>query len=128
MTTNASGPQPESNPLAVLGEALEAAAESVGDARADATASAKLAAIKVQHGVSKGAYYAAYGISYGVVFSGIFLKELLPTESSIRRGFEQGVHDGAKAATDVAARIHTLPESVNDELVEEGAAPEPGIS
>ena len=88
----------ESNPFSALGEALEAAAESIGDARSEASADAKVAAAKVQVGVSTGAYYAAYGISYGLVFSGVFLKELLPTQNPIRRGFE----DGAVAAIDAA--------------------------
>ena len=100
MTTNASATHSSSsNALSALGDALDAAAESVGHARADATASAKLAAAKVQSGVSVGAYYTAYGLSYGVVFSGVFLKELLPTSNSFRRGLE----DGAEAAIDAAA-------------------------
>jgi hypothetical protein len=121
MTTNPNEPHAPSasNPLSVLGEALEAAAESVNDARADATASAKVAAAKVQSGVSQGAYYAAYGASYGFVFSGVFLKELLPADSSIRRGFEQGGQDGAKAAVGAVAKIHTLREDADDEFVEQ---------
>jgi len=94
----------DANPLAALGEALEAAAESIGgaqsDARAHATESAKAAAIKVQSGVGTGAYYAAYGISYSLVFSGVFIRELLPVNNPIRRGFE----DGAVAAYDAATR------------------------
>jgi hypothetical protein len=114
-----------SNPISVLGEALEAAASSVHDARADASASAKVAAVKVQSGLSKGAYYAAYGVSYGVVFTGVFAKELLPEGSSVRRGFEQGVNDGAQAAIGAAAKIHTLQDQEDDEFVEHEAADEP---
>jgi hypothetical protein len=99
MSTNATSAQaPTSNALSALGEALDAASVSVGHARADATESAKLAAAKVQSGVSVGAYYTAYGLSYGVVFTGVFLKELLPLNNPIRRGFE----DGAVAAIDAA--------------------------
>jgi hypothetical protein len=90
-----------SNPLSVLGEALEAASASIGDARSDATASAKAAALKVQTGVGTGAYYTAYGVSYGLVFSGVFLKELLPVGNALRRGFE----DGAHAAIDRAVKL-----------------------
>jgi hypothetical protein len=99
MSTNATHNQaPTSNALSALGEALDAASVSVSHARADATESAKLAAAKVQSGVSVGAYYTAYGVSYGLVFTGVFLKELLPISSPIRRGFE----DGAVAAIDAA--------------------------
>jgi hypothetical protein len=104
MTTNKEGH--ESNPLSVLGEALDAASASISDARADATASAKSAALKVQTGVGTGAYYAAYGVSYSLVFSGVFLKELLPVHNAIRRGFE----DGAGAAIDTVARLQTRDE------------------
>jgi hypothetical protein len=112
MTVNASSESAESNPLSALGEALEAAAESVGNARAEATENAKLAAAKVQSGVSSGAYYAAYGISYGLIFSGVFVKELLPPNNPIRRGFE----DGAVAAFDAAAH------AVRAAVVEEPSA------
>jgi hypothetical protein len=93
----------ESNPFSVLGEALDAASDSIGDARADATASAKLAAQKVQSGVGAGAYYAAYGVSYGVVFSGVFLKELLPANNAIRRGFEDGAEAAIRSAVNLRA-------------------------
>jgi hypothetical protein len=100
-TTIKKSDDPKSNPLSVLGEALDAAAESIGDARADATESAKIAARKVQSGVGTGAYYTAYGVSYGLVFSGVFLKELLPANNVIRRGFE----DGAQAAIRTAVAV-----------------------
>lgn len=94
----------ESNPLSVLGEALDAASQSISDARADATASAKAAALKVQTGVGVGAYYAAYGVSFGVVFSGVFLKELLPLNNALRRGFEDGAQAAIKSAVNRAGR------------------------
>jgi hypothetical protein len=118
MTTNKEGH--ESNPLSVLGEALDAASASISDARADATASAKSAALKVQSGVGTGAYYTAYGISYGLVFSGVFLKELLPVHNAIRRGFE----DGAGAAIDTVARLQTR-EGLALEAHADGAQAEP---
>jgi hypothetical protein len=95
--TNASDHN-QSSALSALGDALDAAAESIGHARADATESAKLAAARVQVGVSSSAYYAAYGLSYGLVFGGVFIKELLPANNPIRRGFE----DGANAAFEAA--------------------------
>jgi hypothetical protein len=98
----------ESNPLSVLGEALDAASQSIGDARADATASAKSAALKVQTGVGAGAYYTAYGVSYGLVFSGVFLKELLPVNNALRRGFEDGAEAGKKSAVNIRGGHHAL--------------------
>lgn len=100
MTTNAYSDASQANGLSELGEALESAANSIEHARADATKSAKLAARRVQFGVNQGAYYTAYGISYSLVFAGVFLKELLPVSSPIRRGFE----DGAVAAVGAAER------------------------
>ena len=105
MSTNATHNQaPTSSALSALGEALDAASVSVSHARADATESAKLAAAKVQSGVSVGAYYTAYGVSYGLVFTGVFLKELLPINNPVRRGFE----DGAVAAIDAAESRRAL--------------------
>lgn len=115
----------ESNPFSVLGEALDAASQSIGDARADATASAKAAALKVQSTVGTGAYYAAYGVSYGVVFSGVFLKELLPTNNAVRRGFE----DGAQAAIKSAVNLRTGRQALEERALEVGSpdgAGEPG--
>jgi hypothetical protein len=87
------------SPLSVLGEALESAAETFGDATTNARASAKVAAKKVRETLSAGAYKSAYGVSYGVVFGGVFLKELLPENNVLRRGFEEG----AEAAFDAVA-------------------------
>ena len=87
------------NPLSILGEALESAVETFEEATTNARASAKMAATKVQVIFSFGVYKVAYGISYGLVFGGIFVKELLPESNSLRRGFEEG----AGAAFDAAA-------------------------
>jgi hypothetical protein len=119
-TTNASGAS-DSSPLSVLGEALEAASESIGDARADATASAKAAALKVQSSVGVGAYYAAYGVSYGVVFSGVFLKELLPANHAIRRGFEDGADAAIKSAVNLRGAHETLGEKALEEVASVGS-------
>lgn len=118
MTTTKIAEAHSSNPLSVLGEALDAASDSITDARADATASAKAAALKVRTTVGTGAYYSAYGVSYGLVFSGVFLKELLPVGSSVRRGFE----DGAQAAFNTAARLRAAnEEDYDDDELEEQA-------
>lgn len=107
----------ETSALSILGDALEAAAESIGDASANASESAKIAAAKVKSGVSAGAYHGAYGVAFGLVFTGVFLKELLPADSAVRRGFEEG----AEAAFDaVAARkasaVAVVPDDIKSEL------------
>jgi hypothetical protein len=120
-TTIKKSDDPKSNPLSVLGEALDAAAESIGDARADATESAKAAARKVQSGVSTGAYYTAYGVSYGVVFSGVFLKELLPVNNVIRRGFEDGAQAAIRTAVSIRGGHKELESSLDEDNPSEGA-------
>lgn len=87
------------NPLSVLGEALESAAETFGEATANARASAKVAARSVKTGLGTAVYKTAYGISYGVVFGAVFLNQLLPEDNLLRRGFEEGT----EAALDAAA-------------------------
>jgi hypothetical protein len=114
----------ESNPLSVLGEALDAASESIDDARADATASAKATALRVKSSVGTGAYYTAYGVSYGVVFSGVFLKELLPTTNAFRRGLE----DGAQAAIKSAVNLRAVSADLEDKALEEGLPEDAGGS
>jgi hypothetical protein len=114
-TTKRHEEESKSNPLSVLGEALDAAAQSIGDARTDATASAKLAALKVRSGASVGAYYSAYGVSYGLVFSGVFLKELLPANNVFRRGFEDGAQAGARTAVALRGRRQALKQNTHDQ-------------
>ncbi len=87
----------EVDPLSVLGDALKSAAETWGDATANPRESAKAAARKVKDSAGTGVYKSAYGLSYGIVFSAVFLKELLPESSLVRRGFEEGA-ESAKAA------------------------------
>jgi hypothetical protein len=89
----------ETDPLSVLGDALESAAETFGEATANARASAKVAARKAERLFSAGVYKGAYGISYALVFGAVFIKELLPEDNVLRRGFEEG----AEAALDAAA-------------------------
>jgi hypothetical protein len=112
----------ESNPLSVLGEALDAASESIDDARTDATAAAKATALKVKSSVGTGAYYTAYGVSYGVVFSGVFLKELLPASNSFRRGLE----DGAQAAIKSAVNLRAVSADLEEKALEEGSPEDAG--
>ena len=125
MTTSSEPQVSEPHPSAeLLAEALEAAAAAAdGSAPTDTTSFTRTAAARFQSSIGKGAYYTTYGVSYGVVFTGVFLKELLPSESSLRRGFEQGVADGAKAAVGVWERFYALPDDalVNDDAPAEAA-------
>lgn len=86
------------DPLAVLGEALESAAETFSEATADARASAKVAARKAEKVVHSGLYRGSYWISYGLVFGAVFINELLPEGNVLRRGFEEGAEAGLLAA------------------------------
>ena len=92
---------------------FETSAHAISDAAVDARASAKAAAQSVKDGVGRGAYKAAFGVSFGVVFTGVFLTELLPVQSSLRRGLE----DGAGAALDaIDARRHPVRGHLDEEL------------
>ncbi len=114
MTTTGDPHVFDPNLFVALAQALGDAASSPDGAQSDGTTSAKATVAKLQSGVGKGAYYTTYGLSYGIVFSGVFVRQLLPSESSLRRGFEQGVTDGAKAAFGALARFNALPEDALD--------------
>ena len=75
----------EANPFSSLGEALGSAAERFEEGASHARDSAKHAAGSTHRAVKVGLYNAAYGISYGLVFSTVYLTELLPKVSTIRR-------------------------------------------
>jgi hypothetical protein len=76
---------------------FHSSAQGVSDAAADARAHAIAAAQNVKDGVSWTVYKAAFGASFGVVFTGVFLTELLPGQSSLRRGLEDGAADALDA-------------------------------
>lgn len=92
----------DSDPFAILGEALESAAETLGDATSNARASAKIAARKTRETIGAGVYKTAYGVSYGLVFGAVFLTELLPEDHIVRRGLEEGAEAGRAAASEKA--------------------------
>ncbi len=97
---------------------LQTSAHALSDAAVDARAQAKVAAQNVKAGVGWSVYKAAFGVSFGVVFTGVFLTELLPVESSLRRGLE----DGAGAALDaIETRKVTRGELVEEPIHSEGA-------
>ena len=85
--------------LAVLGEALGSAAERFGDSTQVARQSAKEVAKATRKAVAGGAYRTAYWISFGAVYSTVYLTELLPKDSSFRRGLDEG-------ASDAQAKLH----------------------
>ncbi len=85
------------NPFAILGETLETAADSMNDTKARARGSARRAAAATKRVVGSGTYSTSYGLAYGVVWVGTYLHDLLPTGSSIQRGFDDGSHDAIAA-------------------------------
>lgn len=100
MTTTA---EDEKNPLEALGEALEAAAEALGAKRtgsgaADVEGAGADGGQASEPALSTAAYVAAYGASYALVFGAVFVKELLPAGSAVRRGLEDGARAGGAAA------------------------------
>jgi hypothetical protein len=89
----------ETNAFSALGEALESAAEKFEEGSTVARESAKNAAQATRKVFAGGMYKTAYWVSYGFVYSTVYLTELLPEESSFRRGLEEG-------ATDAQAKVH----------------------
>ena len=89
----------ETNAFSALGEALESAAEKFEEGSTVARESAKNAAQATRKVFAGGVYKTAYWVSYGFVYSTVYLTELLPEESSFRRGLEEG-------ATDAQAKVH----------------------
>jgi hypothetical protein len=89
----------ETNAFSALGEALESAAEKFEEGSAVARQSAKNAAQATRKVFAGGVYNTAYWVSYGLVYSTVYLTELLPEDSSFRRGLEEG-------ATDAQTKVH----------------------
>jgi hypothetical protein len=89
----------ETNAFSALGEALESAAEKFEEGSSVARESAKNAANATRKVFAGGVYKSAYWVSYGFVYSTVYLTELLPEDSSFRRGLEEG-------ATDAQAKVH----------------------
>ena len=89
----------ETNAFSALGEALESAAEKFEEGSSVARQSAKNAAQATRKVFAGGVYNTAYWVSYGLVYSTVYLTELLPEDSSFRRGLEEG-------ATDAQVKVH----------------------
>lgn len=92
MTTSSHTPKP----FSMMADALESAADTFEQAAANAPESARRAARVTKRALGIGVFKAFYGISYGLVYSGVFLTELLPEQSAVRRALTEG----AEAAID----------------------------
>ena len=77
-------------PFSMIADALESAAESFEEATANAPDSARRAARVTKRALGAGVYKAFYGLSFGIVYSGVFITELLPEKSSVRRALVEG--------------------------------------
>ena len=79
-----------------MADALESAADTFEQEAANAPESARRAARVTNRALGIGVFKAFYGISYGLVYSGVFLTELFPEQSTVRRALTEG----AEAAID----------------------------
>ena len=92
MTTSSHTPKP----FSMMADALESAADTFEQAAANAPDSARRAARVTKRALGMGVFKAFYGISYGLVYSGVFITELFPEQSTVRRALTEG----AEAAID----------------------------
>jgi len=92
MTTSSHTPKP----FSMMADALESAADTFEQAAANAPESARRAARVTKRALGMGVFKAFYGISYGLVYSGVFITELFPEQSTVRRALTEG----AEAAID----------------------------
>lgn len=85
-----------------MADALESAADTFEQAAANAPESARRAARVTKRALGIGVFKAFYGISYGLVYSGVFITELFPEQSTVRRALTEG----ARAAIDARHGAH----------------------
>lgn len=97
--------------FSVLGDTLESAAESFEEATANSKDSAKRAAATTKRALANGVHKTAYGLAYGIVYSAVFVNELMPKGSLIRRGFEEG----SEAAIDSRRKAQLTRETAKEE-------------
>jgi hypothetical protein len=91
------------------GGAFSSIANALDSASKTLTASIPQASIKkatqgFTQSFQDGVYNSSYGFSYGLIYSGVFLTELLPEDSTIRRGFEEGADAAFQARAHVQAK------------------------
>lgn len=101
MTTTSHTPKP----FSMMADALESAADTFEQAAANAPESARRAARVTKRALGIGVFKAFYGISYGLVYSGVFITELFPEQSTVRRALTEG----AEAAIDARHKANHKP-------------------
>ena len=99
MTTTSHTPKP----FSMMADALESAADTFEQAAANAPESARRAARVTKRALGMGIVKAFYGISYGIVYSGVFITELFPEQSTVRRALTEG----AEAAIDARHKANS---------------------
>ena len=99
MTTTSHTPKP----FSMMADALESAADTFEQAAANAPESARRAARVTKRALGMGVFKAFYGISYGLVYSGVFITELFPEQSTVRRALTEG----AEAAIDARHKANS---------------------
>ena len=99
MTTSSHTPKP----FSMMADALESAADTFEQAAANAPESARRAARVTKRALGMGVFKAFYGISYGLVYSGVFITELFPEQSTVRRALTEG----AEAAIDARHKANS---------------------
>jgi hypothetical protein len=100
--------QSNSSAFHILGDTLESAAETFEEVTANAADSAKRAAGVTKSALCNALYKTCYGIAFGAVYSSVFIVEMMPAGSKVRRGFEEGA-EAALAARKKAAERRTAP-------------------
>jgi hypothetical protein len=96
-------------PFSMMADALESAAESFEEATANAPESARRAARVTKRALGVGVFKTFYGISFGLVYSGVFLTELLPEASSVRRALVEGAEAAITSRQKVRKTIKDKP-------------------
>ncbi len=98
----------------MMADALESAAESFEEATANAPESARRAARVTKRALGAGIFKAFYGVSYGLVYSGVFLTELLPEGSSVRRALVEGAEAAISSRQKRRKTIKDMPAATEE--------------
>jgi hypothetical protein len=103
-TKQSSRKKANSSAFHILGDTLESAAETFEEATANASDSAKRAAEITKSALSSALYKTCYGIAFGAVYSSVFLVELMPEGSNLKRGFTEGAESAIEARKKATTR------------------------
>jgi len=120
MTTSAHTPKP----FSMMADALESAADTFEQAAANAPESARRAARVTKRALGIGVFKAFYGIAYGLVYSGVFVTELLPEQSTVRRALTEGAEAAISARHKAGSKSKA---KVSFEPLHEEEAPAPVV-